>query len=217
MSNILKARRIRRENIDTMEEKDLQVLKDLSAPFPGSQIKPRKGARRKKFMYIPVHFIRERLDQVLNINWDWEIIETKNTTFSQKGKEVPGVVVTGRLTVYLPSGAVRFRDGNGGSDCSKGMGPGDAEKIAASNALKRAAWMFGIGKEFGLGSEDAVDDTTYFQPNSPGTGGSQIPGVVNSPALPNAAGQPLGVTFTPGTAPPQTSTGGNLLPGSAWK
>lgn len=164
---------------------DSNVLEQLKAPFEESQVKKRKGPYDKKikknkyFTYIPVHFVRERLDEVLGFNWEWEVVDILPTTFQSKSKgewdqetrsyvgggelvETPGVVITGRLTVLLPSGKKVFRDGTGGASMDKGMGPGDAQKIAASNALKRAAYMFGVGSYLALESDEALDDTSTF-------------------------------------------------------
>jgi hypothetical protein len=164
---------------------DKEVLEALKAAFPKSEEKARKGPYDKKtrknkyFTYIPVHFVRERLDDVLGFDWQWEIVDILPTSFQSKTKgdwdnntnsyvgggdiiEIPGVVINGRLTITLPSGKVVFRDGTGGATIDKGMGPGDAQKIAASNALKRAAYMFGVGAYLALDSDEALDDTITF-------------------------------------------------------
>lgn len=161
---------------------DDNILEALKQPFLDSQVKKRKGPWDKKtksnkyFTYIPVPFIRERLDEAAGFNWDWQIISITPTTFQSKSKgtwdnntksyigggdvqETPGVVITGRLIVTLPSGKKVSRDGTGGASVDKGMGPGDAQKIAASNALKRAAYMFGVGAYLALDSDEAMDDT----------------------------------------------------------
>lgn len=167
---------------------DTDLLAALKERFSPDQEKDREGAKGKKFKYISVHHVRERLEEVLGLYWNWEILETRAVSFFQKTKgkwnnqtrsfdlppgapeftEVPGVVVTGRLTIHLPSGLTIFRDGNGGASADKGMGPGDAEKMAASNAFKRAAWKFGVGAYLGLDSDEAIDDVTYDQSYSKG-------------------------------------------------
>jgi hypothetical protein len=209
----------------TMTEEDSALLDKLSEKFSDKQIKKRKGAKNKMFSYVNVHDVRERLDNVLGFRWSWEIVETRNTTFIKPGyydkrtqtkspdKEIPGVTVTGRLTVHLPSGLTIYREGNGGASSDKGMGPGDAEKIASSNALKRAAWMFGIGKEFGLDSEEAMDDTTVSQQYFGNSGGMVNPVVQAAPA--GGVVMPGGGTVAPGAVTPgvvtPSTTAGNPL------
>lgn len=164
---------------------DKQVLDALKAPFDASKEKKRKGPYDKKsrshkyFTYIPVHYIQERLDEALGFSWDWQIVDVKETVFrtQDKGtwdsqtrsyvggggvKEIPAVSITGRLTITLPSGQRVSRDGTGGADLDKGIGAGDGHKIAASNALKKAAYMFGVGTYLALDGDDAMDDTTMM-------------------------------------------------------
>ena len=69
---------------------DNKILEALKAPFEKHQEKKRKGPWDKKtrknkyFIYIPVHFIWERLDKVLGVSWNWEILEEKSISFRKK-------------------------------------------------------------------------------------------------------------------------------------
>jgi len=163
---------------------DEQILKELKAPFEKHQEKKRKGPWDKKtrknkyFIYIPVHYIWERLDNILGVNWNWEILEEKSISFRKKSggyadkntgqfieekiTDLPGVSVTGRLTITFPSGKIAYRDGIGGATIDKGMDAGDAQKIAVSNAFKKAAFFFGVTAYLALDGDEAVDDTTTF-------------------------------------------------------
>jgi hypothetical protein len=138
------------------------------------------GKNKKDLVYLSVESVRARLDDVLGLNWNWETIETSYSQFikapsKQKlpdgsygvpaGAEpvsIPTVSVTGRLTIHLPSGLTVFRDGNGGSSLDKGTGPGDPEKIAASDAFKRAAWFFGIGAYL-RNNTSSLDNTNVIE------------------------------------------------------
>lgn len=133
---------------------DEKILEELYKEFPDHQLKVLNG----KFKYIPEPLVRKRLDDVLGINWNWEITRESETVF--KGK--PSIVVTGRLTLNLPSGGKVIREAHGGSAVDNGFRAGDAHKSAGSNALKKAAYLVGVGAYLGLESAEGIDDTTTW-------------------------------------------------------
>jgi hypothetical protein len=150
---------------------DEEVLEALEEEFPEEQLKTIEtgsGRNRKKFSYIPEPVVRNRLREVLGLNWSWEILREADTTFlvwdRDAGEKLPqpAVVVTGRLTVNLPSGITVSREAHGGSLLYSGNKAGDPHKSASSNALKKAAYLFGVGAYLGLNSEEAIDDTTSW-------------------------------------------------------
>lgn len=167
---------------------DLKVIEKLKEPFEGKQEKKRKGPwdkstnSHKYFKYIPVDIIQERLDNVLGTNWNWEILSVETTSFRKKTGgykdrktgnyieeniiDLPASSVTGRLTITFPSGKIVSRDGIGGATIDKGLDGGDAQKIAASNALKKAASLFGVGAYLSLEGNDTMDDTSMFPNNN---------------------------------------------------
>lgn len=136
---------------------DEDVLNELEKEFPANQLKTIRG-----FSYIPEPLIRQRLREVLGLSWNWEIVKETETMFKSK----PAVVVTGRLTLKLPSGDVVIREAHGGSPLDNGMRPGDAHKSAGSNALKKAAYLVGVGAYLGLNGAEGVDDTTTWGSSS---------------------------------------------------
>lgn len=158
---------------------DLEILEALKKEFNKEDEKV-LSINKKDLVYLSVESIRARLEEVLGFHWTWETIETVYSQFVKppakqqlpNGKwavpegaqpiSIPSVTITGRLTLYLPSGAIIFRDGNGGSSLDKGTGPGDPEKIAASDAFKRAAWFFGIGAYL-RNNISASDNTNQVQ------------------------------------------------------
>lgn len=156
-------------------------LEELKQRFPEEQVRSRPGPKKKnpvtgyweetKFDYIPNNLVSERLDKVFDLDWTWEVKDTKivevertvkEQTTDESGKKTWGstikkvteVYVLGRLTVYL-EGQPRFRDAWGGCELTKGTQAGDGLKIADSNAFKKAAYKFGIGSYIGL---DALED-----------------------------------------------------------
>jgi len=183
---------------------DNPILEKLTAKFEESSLK-KKG----KFSYIPEPLVRERLQEVLGFNWSFEITSETNTLF----KNNEAVVIRGKLTAYLPSGRVVVREGYGGALRDNGMSAGDPQKSAASNALKKAAYLLGVGSYLGTDGLESQDDTTswgssnssgYGSNNASGNSGwgaGPAPGSTAAPTAPAAPVQEAPVP-TPG------STGG---------
>lgn len=140
---------------------DFQIIEALKKPFP-PEAEEKLKIKGTTLTYLSVESIRKRLEEVVGLDWSWQTLETTYSHFQKPPKKenidgqwkvpegaqpeiIPSVIITGRLSILLPSGKLVTRDGNGGSSLDKGTGPGDPEKIAASDAFKRAAWFFGIG------------------------------------------------------------------------
>jgi hypothetical protein len=172
---------------------DKAILKALTAPFEASELR-KKG----KFSYIPEPVVRNRLQEVLGLDWDFEITNETITKFKDK----EAIVVKGRLSAALPSGRTVVREGFGGSLLSNGMTAGDGHKSAASNALKKAAYLLGVGAYLGLDGLESIDDTTQWgSPPAPAGGNSWGGQPQQAPAQGNQSwGNP--------PAPNQGSTGG---------
>lgn len=153
---------------------DEEIIEALKAPFDKSAEKSLSIGKGKNLVYLSVESVRQRLEEVLEMNWNWETTSTVYSYFYKLPKKekqpdgrweipagaqptaTPCVIVTGKLTVIMPSGKIVIREGNGGSSLDKGTGPGDPEKIAASDAFKRAAWFFGIGAYLRTAADDAA-------------------------------------------------------------
>lgn len=184
---------------------DAEVLEALEAEFPANQLKKLKG-----FSYIPEPLVRQRLRDVLGLDWNWEIVKESETIIKNK----PSIVVTGRLTLKLPSGNVVIREAHGGSALDNGFRPGDAHKSAGSNALKKAAYLVGVGAYLGLSSAEGIDDTTSWGSSDGSQGGGSWD---NAPA----GNAPAGGSWGGGTAvapsqtvnPPSTGTPGGYTSG----
>ena len=161
-----------------MDEEQKTILEQLRANFPDEVIKYRKipGKGNNQLAYIPVNYIIKRLNDVLGLKWNWEIIsvetgidykrqflgfdkETRKPMHEQQ--EIPAIKVVGCLSIVLPDGLIIRRHGIGGASYEQGGAIGDREKIASSNALKRAAWKYGIGTYLAF-NDEAQDDTLYL-------------------------------------------------------
>ena len=114
---------------------DIQI-KDLSQPF--DNIRQRKGNFGQTLDYIEATSVIQRLNDVLEGSWSFEIIDYKI------GDEE--VFVKGRMTV----GSI-FKEQFGGSqitrkkDSKEAVSISDDLKAAASDSLKKCATLFGVG------------------------------------------------------------------------
>ena len=110
------------------------VQRRLAAPFPSHEIawKPQAVSKDKKralmVAYVDARAVMERLDAVCPNDWSFEVVVVPET---------PTPTVKGRLTVL---GVSREDIGEAGE------GEAGTLKAAASDALKRCAVHFGVGR-----------------------------------------------------------------------
>src|SRR5689334_3999889 len=100
----------------------------LAAPFADSEIKERPGRGGMTFSYVDARAVMQRLDDVLTPEgWDFQ------------SSVIPGTdIVHGKLTI---GGNIREDYGYPNSDQDD-----EPIKAASSDALKRCAVMYGIGR-----------------------------------------------------------------------
>jgi hypothetical protein len=131
------------------------IFEKLRAPIPGDKVKTRKGKGGRELRYIQAPTVIERLDEAVGPgNW------TLETTMAEAFVKV-------RLTLLLPDGRHVFRDGIGGYPDNQEMSQEDIVKGGASDALKRAGALFGIGLNL---YEDAEPTYDHGQGSGAGTG-----------------------------------------------
>jgi len=110
----------------------------LCRPFPRELIKERAGPHGKRLRYVDVHAVIQRLNEGSD-NWSFEIVSHQILDSE--------VVVLGRLTIdgvtKSAFGGAQISLGNDGQPISVG----DDLKGAASDSLKKACSLFGIGLE----------------------------------------------------------------------
>ena len=128
--------------------KHAKVWQELSEPFPDGEIKflPKGG---KKMAYITARAVMNRLDSVLGPeNW-WDAYQPNEHS------------VECRLTVKLPDGQTVTKVDAG---AYAGMSDqGDDDKSGYSDAFKRAAVKFGIGRHlYGDGIPDFYTPPSEF-------------------------------------------------------
>ncbi len=106
---------------------DRDTLGLLSAPFDPSEEKQRKGRGETVFTYIDARAVMDRLDEVVGPeNWSTEFVKVENE----------GHAIECRLTVFGVTKA----------DCGQADPEDEPWKSAYSDAFKRAAVHFGIGR-----------------------------------------------------------------------
>ncbi len=111
-----------------------EIFAALTEPFVGRDVKQREGGRGKKLSYITARTVQNRLDDVLGPeSWHFELVPWGNDA------------LIGTLIIVLPDGSTVRKSDVGGR---AGMQTADDDtKSAASDALKRCAVHFGIGRE----------------------------------------------------------------------
>lgn len=145
-----------------MTDDKTTIFRALAAPFADSDVKTRKLAG-KTVSYITARTVMNRLDEVLGPDGWWDHYQPLEDS------------VVCELTLRLPDGTTITKSDAG---ARAGMADaGDDDKSAFSDAFKRAAVKFGVGRYlYGEGSP-AYGGTEA----APADRGEQSPSVVESP------------------------------------
>ena len=109
-----------------------EIYEALAAPFAKSELRSRPGRAGLTFTYADVTAVVRRLDEVLGGNWSFDVAPLEG-----------GSCVKGTISVRYPDGSVAQR-----SDIGYPNKVGQDEeplKSAATDALRRAARLFGVG------------------------------------------------------------------------
>lgn len=150
--------------MDGTDKKELNatVLAALEAPFAPELVRERVGHGGFKLKWVPARAVAQRLDQVLGIaGWDFYVhpVGESNT-------------VAATLTIHFPDGRSATRMDFG----YETGGSGESLKEASSDALRRAASLFGVARYLYMGepapraalppkSVNSVRETRYAPPN----------------------------------------------------
>jgi len=124
---------------DIGERSPADVLELLAKRFPPEAILSRTVAGRP-VSYVPISAVVSRLNKASG-DWSWRIVSIEYETMPliRRGElaDTTVAVVVGALTIA----GLGAREGVGTHPCE---GTEDAAKSAASDALKRAASLFGV-------------------------------------------------------------------------
>jgi hypothetical protein len=134
------------------------ILEALAKPFPREAIKTRSGGGGKQLQYVEAHTVIRRLNEATGGKWSLSVLRL----------EMMGDVFTAHVSLTIPELGSREHIGvqrmqqNAGEDLAKG---------AISDALKKAATLFGVGLElYGRDYEGDTEAPIGFSPQT-------IPGV----------------------------------------
>jgi len=131
----------------------------LEKPFNPEQIKQRDGNFGKTLDYIEAHAVIQRLNDAFDADWNFRILKHEIL------KETDEVVVIGELS----AGGV-IKSAFGGSKITRARESGemislaDDLKAAATDALKKAATLLGVGLHLYAGAKPSNQN-----PNNPNT------------------------------------------------
>jgi hypothetical protein len=111
----------------------------LTRPFAPEQLRTRRGTNGKQFSYVEAHTVVTRLNEATDLEWAFEVV--RHEILSDE------VIVLGRLVIdgiakMAFGGSSVTRDSSG-----KEMSIADDLKAATSDAIKKAASLFGCGLE----------------------------------------------------------------------
>ncbi len=112
----------------------IELLEKLGKPFPREAIRQREGGRGKMLDYIETHTVIRRLNTATMGQWSMSVLRTwmeGDVLMAQVELAIPGLGSRQHI------GVQKISD-RGGEDLAKG---------AVSDALKKAATLFGVGLE----------------------------------------------------------------------
>lgn len=130
----------------------------LERAFPPTLVKSRQGSFGRELLYVEAKNYIERLNEAFNAEWSFEVALHEVLTDE--------VLVLGRITACGVT-----KQAFGGSSITKNRTTGDIVSIAddlkaaATDALKKAASLFGVGLH--LYGEDAGADPAPTNPTPP--------------------------------------------------
>lgn len=145
-----------------------QAQNVIERPLPKDKIKQRPGKGGLTFDYVTPDFVINLLNEAFEYRWSTSIVR----------QDMYGdtAVVGLNLTVWDAEDNPIDKTQYGSCDVSRGMGPGEAFKGAASDAMKKAATLLGVALE--LYNDDDAPKQQFQKPSTPS---SQASGPSPSP------------------------------------
>lgn len=176
----------------------------IERPLDQGRVKQRPGRGNMTFDYIPTDYVISLLNEAFDYKWDTKIVEHT---------QVENHVVVGlELRVWDDAGVPIVKQQFGSCEINRGVGPGDAFKGAASDALKKCATLLGIGLELYNPEEASSTGPSFTPPQRPAPPAAPAkpttPGAVASPAPPRPPAAPKAPP-----RPPAAPSAGNPFAG----
>ena len=121
----------------------------LAARTPQEFVKTRKGRGGKTLSYVEGGYVVARLNQVFGpLNWSWEEMRRESSDRKVEKSSSGEVTVHGRLTIIDHiKGYKVWKEADGQHPIHDNVPLGDAYKSANTDALKKAASLFGIAMD----------------------------------------------------------------------
>lgn len=119
---------------------DRETLSALQAPFAPTEIKQREGSFGKTLDYLETHTVIQRLNEALDGDWSFHIVEHVVREDLSEVIVVGKLVATGISKMQFGSAQIKRHRNSGES-----INLGDDIKAAASDALKKCATLLGVG------------------------------------------------------------------------
>ena len=124
-----------------MSKSPEEITRALAEPFPPAALK-RRNDRGSTFTYVEGHTVFRRLIDATGNRFDVQVIEQSITPYGQTSKGADRVIITARVRLTIPD--LGSREHMGVQVTSIGSGE-DLYKGAISDAIKKAATLFGVG------------------------------------------------------------------------
>jgi len=118
----------------------------LTQPFPQDVIRTRPGQHGRTLTYVDTATIVERLNAASDFEWSFEVVRYEILQNE--------VIVLGKLTIDGVSKAAFGTTAVTKDNAGKEVSIGDDLKVAASDGVKKAASLFGIGLDLHRGERN---------------------------------------------------------------
>ena len=147
----------------------------LSTTTPPQFIKTKPGRGGKAIKYVEGGYVVSQLNAIFGpLNWSWKEVSRERTNRQTERKTEGEVTVRGGLTVHDHiNGYSVCKEADGQHPIHENVPIGDAYKAANTDALKKAASMFGIAMDVYWGLYESVENQTETKA-SPKKGGMTI-------------------------------------------
>jgi hypothetical protein len=175
-----------------------QAKSVIERPLPQEKIKQRPGKAGMTYDYVTPDFIIRLLNEAFDYRW--------GTVVTHREMVNDTAVVELQLTVWDADNNAIIKTQFGSCDVGRGMGPGEAFKGAASDAMKKAATLLGVALE--LYNDDEAPKQQFQKPAVPARPPVTPPapnarvGVAPAPRPANGPAAPKPVAVAP-PAPPR--------------
>lgn len=161
----------------------------IERPLPKEKIRQRPGKAGMTYDYVTPDFVIDLLNEAFEYRWSTEIF--------YEAMHGDTAVVGMKLTVFDVESNPIVKSQFGSCEVGRGMGPGEAFKGAASDAMKKSATLLGVALELYQEDESAsgTSASKFAKPVVP-------PRAPTSPAAPVGPAVPRPVASVPVPPPP---------------